>query len=66
MNIWDLFWFSGETLSLAVLACGAVLSLLETEPFATLVLHLKQLGSPWFHEPLNHRLVDFDHHMVEW
>ena len=51
MEIGALFWALGETLSLIALGCGAVLSILETEPFATLMAHLKPLDTPRFHEP---------------
>lgn len=66
MNVWDFFWSIGEILSLIALGCGAFLSLLEVDPLASLVMHLKPLVFPEFHVPLNHRLVDFDHHEAEW
>ena len=66
MDILDVAWLLGETLCLAWLACGAIVTNFESSVSADLTFHTPELPALQFHSPVNHRLATPSRPDIEW
>ena len=66
MNILDVVWLLGQTLILAWVACGTIVTILESDDFRDSTFQTSPISPLPFHTPVNHRLANQSRFDIDW
>ena len=66
MNIIDVVWLLGQTLALAWLACGAIVTILESHDLGDFDFPVSSASPPELHAPASHRLESQYRLDIDW
>jgi hypothetical protein len=66
MNIFDVALLLGQTLALAWLACGAIVTILESDEFRDFTFQSPRVSPLELHAPGNRRLASHSRQDIDW